>query len=478
MERIKKNFYFVVIGLIFLLAFVLRVKTYLLGRILWLDECALAQNILEKNFWDFFQPMANSQKAPFIFMKLSKLVTEIGGINELSLRFIPFICGVFSIFVFYLLSKDTLKTKFAIIMSNLLFAINYELIYYSQEFKQYSWDVLLFISYILILSKLDLNQISYKKCIMYSLFLPMTIFLSFPCVFVVGAYFILSLFNNQNKKKMATFFLPTIIVSFIYYLCNLQSNDIPRYLKYWNTGFLKFNINSIIMCFRENFNFFFAPNKFILLGLILFIIGTILMIKTKKRIVGIIFLSLFLVILASVLQIYPMWQRVALYLLPVIILIMAKPLDLIGKQAKIASLMVLILFCTYFSGYNFHYLHNFFTPNIFLRNDALATFPKLVERYDDKDILIVNSSTKSDYIYYSYRYGFKPKQVVLAVITQYDKPYYYKVLNSLPKGYTYWFIYGWENSISKHLDDYVKEFHLKTLESYTINGSRLIKVKF
>lgn len=480
MVKIRSKQHIIPIILIFILAITLRIKTYLLARPLWHDECSLAVNIISRNIWGYFHALDHAQKAPAFFMMLTKFITDIFGINGLSLRFVPLLCGVISILIFYLLSKKILKNNFTIIVANFLFAINYELIYYSQEFKQYSVDVLLVMICLLLLGKLELSQLDYKECLIYSLLSLLMILASFPCAFVIGAYIVINFFKKQNIKKTLLYCMPVIIFSVLYYfffLHNVQTKEVLTYSNYWDSGFLKLNLSSVFICFKENLNFFFAPNNYVLIGLILFITGFVSAIKTKNKISHIILLTLFFVVLASIFKIYPIWQRVSLYLLPITLLFIAKTLDFVSKDPKIVSLLTIVLFIFYFSKYDFSYINNFFKPDIFMRNDALTTFPKLIERYNNKDILVINSSTKADCIYYSYIYGFKPKNYFLAVIKQYDKQYYYNILNSLPKGYNYWFIFGWENSISKHLDDYIKEFNLKMLETYENKGSRIVKVR-
>lgn len=488
MERIKKNLYFIAIGLIFILAFLLKIKTYLLARLLWHDEYALAVSILTRNIFGFFQPLEYDQKAPAGFMMLNKAVSYFG-INVLCLKIVPFISGLFSVIIFYFLSKEVLKNKVSIVIANFLFAINYQLIYWAQKFKQYSLDVLLFMASILFFSKLDLDKISYKKCLLFSFISLLLILTSFPCVFAVGGFILYCILNKIKVKKILTYGLPLAISSFLYYfkvLRNVQTKEVSNFLSYWDMGFLKFNIGSFILVFKENFQFFFTPNNFVLIGLILFIFGLILLLKTRTKIVNIILLGFLGIIAVSILKIYPIWQRTALYLLPLLILFMVKPLDLVSKNKKIFSFIIIILFWACFSKYNFSYISGFFKPDIFITTDGLTTFDKLFERFNNKeDILVLNSTTEADFIYYSKTYNFHPKRIIYVPIYRYDKEYYYSVLNSLPKGHKYWFIFGWEyshrkndlkNCISYHLQTYIKEEHLKVLEKYEDDNSILIKI--
>ena len=139
-----KNLYHIIILGIFLLGVFLRVKTYLYGRPLWLDECQIAMNIISKNITGFFSGLIWQQSAPPIFLIIVKLFTYQLGIKELALRIFPLICGLISIPVFYKFSRLFLFNRLSIIAANFLFAVNIQLIYYAQELKQYSSDVLFF----------------------------------------------------------------------------------------------------------------------------------------------------------------------------------------------------------------------------------------------------------------------------------------------------------------------------------------------
>ena len=487
LEQKKFNISQIILVLIFVLALVLRVKSYLLARPLFHDECTLAASILTRSIFGFFQPLAYDQKAPAIFMMLSKAVTSIFGIKVLAIKLVSLISGLVSIGLFYFLSKKVLSSKFSIVVSNFLFAINYQLIYYCQKFKQYSFDVCVFMASLLIFSNLDLEKISYKKCLLYSLISGLLILASFPCIFVVGAYILFCLLKRVNLKKTLSFASPLVIFSLLYYcktLYNIHKTDLSTYFDYWQGGFLTLDLNKNIMLIRENFNYFFDPNNFALIGFALFIFGLVLLIKNKFKTGEIILFSLLGVILTSFSQIYPMWQRMALYLLPIILLFICKPLDLVSAKRKTFSAIFLAFFVLYFSKYNFSYVSGFLKPTAFSTNDAITIFPKLVKRYKGGDILVVNSSTEADVLYYSQVYGFKAQPVIAVPITQFDKEYYHSVMDSLPRGYDYWFIFGWEyshdskfSSVPASFDSYIKEHHLKVLEKYEDGRSLLVKVK-
>ena len=79
---------------------------------LWLDEAALALNILDKNFLELFKPLQYAQSAPPLFLVLTKALVSIFGASERALRFIPFLCSILSLFAFWLLKRIILFVWF------------------------------------------------------------------------------------------------------------------------------------------------------------------------------------------------------------------------------------------------------------------------------------------------------------------------------------------------------------------------------
>lgn len=491
MEKTKERIFPFLLGVTLILALVLRLKTYLLAAPLWHDEYALACSLIVKSFLGLLQPLAFEQKAPAIFMMLNKCVYYCFGIQVLSLKLVPMLSGVFSVALFYFVSNQVLKNKVNIIIANFLFAINYQLIYWAQKFKPYSLDVMVFLVGVLLFANLDLETISYKKCFMFSFLSILFVLTSFPSAFLIGGYVLYCLLSRVDIKKTLTFTMPMAFAGSAYYfkvLYGVQAREVFKYMSYWSGGFLKLNLKSFLLLFRENFNFFFYPNNFVLFGIVLFITGIVLLLRDKNKVAKIFLLSFLVLLSASFLQIYPIWQRTALYFLPVVILIITKPLDVVSINKKALSSIIIVLFAAFFCKYNISYLQNFFSKDIFMKSDSLTTFPKLVENYNSQtDILVLNTTTKADFIYYSRLYRFDPKRYFMLPIYRYDKDYYYSLLDNLPKGQIYWFIYGWENShrvhdlknnIAHHLQTYIKENHLKVLQEYNDNGSILMKIQF
>ena len=119
---------------------VLRVVQLLANRSLWIDEAALALNVVHKSARELAGPLDHGQMAPIAFLWLEKATVSVFGAGEWSLRLVPFAAGLIALVLFARLARATLASAGTLVAAG-LFALNHRLVYYSSEVKQYATDV-------------------------------------------------------------------------------------------------------------------------------------------------------------------------------------------------------------------------------------------------------------------------------------------------------------------------------------------------
>ncbi|MEM1318794.1 MAG: hypothetical protein AAGG75_00990 [Bacteroidota bacterium] len=130
------------INLLLGIGILLRVYLYLLNRALWLDEAMLANNLLDRGFAGLAQPLADNQSAPLGQLWLTKLLTLGLGYSEYVLRLPALVAGLLALFLFLRLARKLFFGKW-VLWALAFFVFCDPHIYYSSEFKQYAFDVVI-----------------------------------------------------------------------------------------------------------------------------------------------------------------------------------------------------------------------------------------------------------------------------------------------------------------------------------------------
>jgi hypothetical protein len=118
-----------------------RIHAFVSAQSLWVDEAALARNILERPAVHLLSPLDYGQVCPPLFLLSVKLATLVFGHGEKALRSVAFICGIVSVPVFAVTVRRLLEPC-AAVLSIAAFACAAPAIAFSVAAKPYSGDVL------------------------------------------------------------------------------------------------------------------------------------------------------------------------------------------------------------------------------------------------------------------------------------------------------------------------------------------------
>jgi hypothetical protein len=117
----------------------LQLSLYLADPSLLLDESRLALNIVSRSWSGFFRPLDYDQTAPLLFLWAEKGLALIGGANEYALRALPFVAGVASLPLIYLIGRRLVDTR-AAGLATALAAFSPTLLQLSFQVKPYTLD--------------------------------------------------------------------------------------------------------------------------------------------------------------------------------------------------------------------------------------------------------------------------------------------------------------------------------------------------
>ena len=244
------------------------------NREFWLDEAFLGMNILKRSYFQLWEPLDLYQVAPPLFLMISKFFFSIHSYLflsvEQSLRLYPFLCGIGSIILFPIVIKKIIKNNLIGLILYLLFVFIPKIIYYAQEFKQYSSDVFWCLLVFYVMLKLEFFKFTKRRLFYYGLLFGTLVFLSHMTAFVVlaslGVFFFsqncveLTTFKLNKDKvfKLFSFGIGYIVPIFILSVLEfLNPND--SYMHQWWTqfgAFLRSDLDNLFIIFYDFLDYF------------------------------------------------------------------------------------------------------------------------------------------------------------------------------------------------------------------------------
>jgi hypothetical protein len=119
----------------------LRLWQYCANTAIWLDEIAVARNLIDRSLWDLLTlPLAYDQTAPKGFLLVEKMAISLFGSSDYVLRFFPLFASLVALVIFWRIVAHWLD-GFAGIVALALFATGLPYVIYASQVKQYSFDV-------------------------------------------------------------------------------------------------------------------------------------------------------------------------------------------------------------------------------------------------------------------------------------------------------------------------------------------------
>jgi 4-amino-4-deoxy-L-arabinose transferase-like glycosyltransferase len=167
------------------LGIAVRLIRYLLRLPLWPDEAYLAHNYLDRGYLDLTRPLDFIQIAPLLYLWVQETFVKVFGFCEYSLRLLPLLCGISSLFLFRHLAGRLLRGT-ALLVTVATFAVAYPLIRHSADAKPYGSDV--FVTMVLLTLTVEWcrRPQSLGWWLALTLAMPVAELMSYPAVFVCG----------------------------------------------------------------------------------------------------------------------------------------------------------------------------------------------------------------------------------------------------------------------------------------------------
>ena len=410
-----------VIWVIILLGLTLRFVPYIENRSLWLDESSLALNIVNRSYSELLLPLDMDQGAPPGFLMIEKLSTQLLGENEYALRLFPLLCGLLSVFVFYLLARQTLD-KEVLLLGLFLFIVSTTSVYFASEVKQYASDVLISMLLIWFTIKQISKSPDIKNLFLYAGAGIVAITFSHPSVFILascGTTMIVSSIINKNNKKLfyylavSSIWLAFFVIIYLLHFRFLEQNNLL--MKYWQNAFMPFpptSTEDLKWFFLTSQQIFKNPMGYTIGGLasFFFILGGIYQWQKSKEIFFIFILPIFFALIASGLHKFPFAERLILFLQPVFLIFIISGIYLMASSAKQNKLILYLIPILFIVGpMTLKTIAYVAKPE---RNEIKDILWDIKKDYQPGDIIIVESWAERAYRFYYEKFDLPDADIV------------------------------------------------------------------
>ncbi|HLO28229.1 MAG TPA: hypothetical protein VK249_03785 [Anaerolineales bacterium] len=447
------------VAVLLLLGALLRIRQYLTGRSLWVDEAMLALNIVNRNFAGMFKPLDYDQGSPIGFLLAEKIFNVLLGKNEFALRLFPLLVGLISLWLFTLLlervfncwsglshlpdlpsksravpgnpdqslaeqtktvelrSRRTLSGA-GLLTALALFALNPRLVYYSSEVKQYIVDVAVTISLLLIAAPLFSPAPRKKHFAWLALAGFVALWFSHPALFVlagIGLALVIMTLQRRDYSSLRALIgiglLWLLDFAFLYLLVLKDLSRNPYMREYWQGAFLPvppwsdpaWFTTTIAQDIKVQFGMPYA----VFLVFALMLVGWIVLFFQNRPYALAFACILFTTLTASALQFYPVFERMILFLVPIGIILLGKSVEALyqwsHKSRPLGVFAVCLLAGALLYGPAVTSLHAFIQPKY--PEHIRPTMDYLHASWKDGDAMFVSNGALPAFRFYVPFYG-------------------------------------------------------------------------
>ena len=334
---------FVVLGVL------ARLRQWAGGRSLWLDEVLIADNLVNRGFGELAtKPLLHFQVAPLLWSWLEHLSVVLFGSGERALRVVPLLAGIAVVVVTWILARRLLP-EVLVPVAVLLVALHPSLIYYSNEVKQYSTDVLVVLLLALLATHVASHTDDSPALRRLSLAGVGAVWLSLVAVLPLAGITLALLLppllarDLRRALRIALVLSPWLLSFVISYAVTLHSTESSVEVgNYWRHTYPHSLLELPGWFVSRWYDLAHLPLRMTLrvLGLLLLAVGLVRLVLVGRRWAVLLWAPVPLAVLAAAVHAYPFADRLALWLVPLAALALAAVLPHRLEQGALAWLLI------------------------------------------------------------------------------------------------------------------------------------------
>ena len=164
---------------------ILRLWQYFGRGTFWLDEAAVARNVVARSPAQLLQPLDYAQIAPKGFLLVEKLALDTFGAGDHALRLYSILTALAALPLFYALARRVLSEHGAL-LAFALFVVLGRPIYYAAEAKQYGGDIFFACLLLLLAVRILASDASPRHWLRLGVLGAIAVWFSQPAIFVLA----------------------------------------------------------------------------------------------------------------------------------------------------------------------------------------------------------------------------------------------------------------------------------------------------
>jgi len=339
------------VGVLVGLGAALRLWQYLGNAGLWLDELAVADNVIGRPLRVLLtQPLADGQVAPPGFLIVSRAMVVAFGPNEYALRLFPLLCSLGALLLFARIATRVLREPGAV-LAVALFALTPVVALYAAEAKQYATDLLVTVGLTELVLRW-LEQPTRRRTVALALSGAIAPFFSQPAVLVaagLGAALLLGAPRRERRRLLLPLALWAIAAgaSVLYARARMSSGLLAYMQWFWRDGFLPRPVTSVedalwpVRALRDVFQLLLGyPWAWAYLALAGW--GLVNLLRRAKVSALVVVFPVAITLLAAIVHSYPFLLRLVLFVVPALLLLVAEGAVRLAELARTRVAVVLL----------------------------------------------------------------------------------------------------------------------------------------
>jgi hypothetical protein len=391
---------------------VLRIARWVHPRSLWLDEIYLAQSVVGRSLHDLlFTPLKDWQAAPPGFLLAVHFCVAIFGPGERSLRLVSLLFGLGSLPLMLAVARRVLG-RGGVVAAMAFFSFLGPLIYYSNELKPYSCDVVASLAITLaVLHWMDDPRFGWSA--IAAVVGAVGLFFSYPAVFVLAGSGIWMLTRHSAARGQAmavcAIWSAAFALNYLIFIRPISLGEAhPHLVEYWiaqNAFMPRAPINALEWIFSNLVAIARSPGAMWLdypdAALIGLLVGVVAAWHRRGKLV-LLLAPLPIALLASATRQYPFGDRLALFFVPQYLLFIAAGMESLWTNLAAKAAAAAIAGCILIPSAQRAIGYLFSPPG---REESLPVYRWVASHYQPGDIVYLSHFAEPSFHFYESESG-------------------------------------------------------------------------